>query len=161
MANIYAGMNYGVHQYGSIANIPGIRSLGNGGGYRPYATGGITSGPYLAGEGRRSFPEFIIPTDPRYKNKASKLFMQLGSALGQSSSASLANHTSQLKKAAIRGYAASAARSGGATSGGLVVVNHAGDTKSYHFHGDLSFPNVRSGADAERFLSNLENLAGK
>lgn len=28
-----------------------------------------------------------------------------------------------------------------------------------HFHGDLSFPNIKSGQDAERFISNLEVLA--
>jgi len=33
-------MNYGIHQYGSIANIPGIASLAHGGGYRPYDSGG-------------------------------------------------------------------------------------------------------------------------
>lgn len=32
--------------------------------------------------------------------------------------------------------------------------------KEYHFHGDLSFPNIESADDAEQFISNLENLAG-
>lgn len=32
--------------------------------------------------------------------------------------------------------------------------------KEYHFHGDLSFPNIESADDAELFISNLENLAG-
>jgi TP901 family phage tail tape measure protein len=31
--------------------------------------------------------------------------------------------------------------------------------KEFHFHGDLSFPNIRSGDDAERFIQNLEVLA--
>lgn len=35
-----------------------------------------------------------------------------------------------------------------------------GDTNTYHFHGDLSFPNIRSGEDADRFLKNLERLVG-
>ncbi len=39
-ANIYAGMNYGIHTYGSIQNIPGVRSVNNGGPYLPYVTRG-------------------------------------------------------------------------------------------------------------------------
>jgi murein DD-endopeptidase MepM/ murein hydrolase activator NlpD len=31
--------------------------------------------------------------------------------------------------------------------------------REIHFHGDLSFPNVKDGSDAERFLENLEGLA--
>lgn len=30
--------------------------------------------------------------------------------------------------------------------------------KEFHFYGDLSFPNIRSGDDAKRFLDNLESL---
>lgn len=41
LANIYAGTNYGISRYGSIANIPGVRSTLQGGGYRPYAGGGL------------------------------------------------------------------------------------------------------------------------
>lgn len=39
-ANVYAGLNYGIHNYGSIANIPGIRSVNRGGPYLPYDAGG-------------------------------------------------------------------------------------------------------------------------
>ena len=35
-ANVYAGMNYAISNYGSIHNIPGLVSLRNGGGYRGY-----------------------------------------------------------------------------------------------------------------------------
>jgi hypothetical protein len=35
-ANIYAGMNYAIHRYGSIQNIPGVVSVNNGGGYVGY-----------------------------------------------------------------------------------------------------------------------------
>ena len=35
-ANIFAGLNYGIQRYGSIANIPGVKSINAGGGYRPY-----------------------------------------------------------------------------------------------------------------------------
>lgn len=34
-----------------------------------------------------------------------------------------------------------------------------GSPKTYHFHGDMNFPNITSGEDAQRFLENLESLA--
>jgi TP901 family phage tail tape measure protein len=33
------------------------------------------------------------------------------------------------------------------------------ETKEFHFHGDLSFPNIKSGDDAESFIRNLEILS--
>ncbi|MDQ2737706.1 MAG: transglycosylase SLT domain-containing protein [Actinomycetota bacterium] len=38
-ANLYAGLNYAIHTYGSIHNIPGLISLRNGGGYKGYVVG--------------------------------------------------------------------------------------------------------------------------
>ncbi len=35
-ANLYAGLNYAVHNYGSIHDVPGLVSLRNGGGYKGY-----------------------------------------------------------------------------------------------------------------------------
>lgn len=35
-----------------------------------------------------------------------------------------------------------------------------GGGKTYNFYGDLSFPNIQSGDDAQAFLDNLETLAG-
>jgi hypothetical protein len=40
LANIYAGLHYGISRYGSIANIPGIKSVLAGGPYLPYDQGG-------------------------------------------------------------------------------------------------------------------------
>jgi hypothetical protein len=36
-ANIYAGLNYGIHRYGSIPGIPGVYNVNHGGGYVGYA----------------------------------------------------------------------------------------------------------------------------
>jgi hypothetical protein len=36
-----------------------------------------------------------------------------------------------------------------------------GDNITYNFYGDLSFPNITSGNDADNFVRNLKNLAGK
>lgn len=38
-ANLYAGLNYAIHTYGSIHNVPGLVSLRNGGGYVGYIVG--------------------------------------------------------------------------------------------------------------------------
>lgn len=35
-----------------------------------------------------------------------------------------------------------------------------GESRVFHFHGDLSFPNITSPDDAKAFLDNLDNLAG-
>jgi hypothetical protein len=40
-------------------------------------------------------------------------------------------------------------------------VQNVTNNTTIHFHGDLSFPNIKSGDDAEDFLKNLEVLAGK
>jgi cell wall-associated NlpC family hydrolase len=37
--NIIAGVRYGESRYGSLANIPGVRSVSNGGAYKGYAVG--------------------------------------------------------------------------------------------------------------------------
>jgi len=37
-ANLYAGLNYAITDYGSIHNVPGLVSLRNGGGYKGYVT---------------------------------------------------------------------------------------------------------------------------
>ena len=64
-ANIYAGLNYGIHRYGSIGNIPGIKSMMFGNGYKPYDTGGILEhgdrGINLSGK-----PEVVF-TDPQWR----------------------------------------------------------------------------------------------
>jgi hypothetical protein len=40
LANVFAGLNYGIRRYGSVSNIPGIRSVQHGGPYLPYDQGG-------------------------------------------------------------------------------------------------------------------------
>jgi phage-related protein len=44
------------------------------------ATGGITDGPTIAGEG--GYPEFVIPTDPKYKNSAISLAAKASKFVG-------------------------------------------------------------------------------
>lgn len=42
----------------------------------------------------------------------------------------------------------------------IYPLSDGGVKKEYHFHGDLSFPNITSGADAGVFIQNLESLVG-
>lgn len=41
-----------------------------------------------------------------------------------------------------------------------VVRGNGGDSTTLHFHGDLSFPNVQNGDDADDFIKHLKSLAG-
>jgi hypothetical protein len=42
----------------------------------------VTNGPMaIVGEGRRSYPEYVIPTDPRYRGRAQALWSSAGSKL--------------------------------------------------------------------------------
>lgn len=68
---------------------------GEGGNYKSsgprepgnYARGGslppfVTNGPRaIVGEGRRRFPEYVIPTDPQYRDRAQGLWQQAGTQL--------------------------------------------------------------------------------
>lgn len=106
----------------------------------PYlASGGIIDRPTLSmvGEGRKGFPEYVIPTDPSFRARAMKLFSKLGEDLG------------------VGGPAPGGASrfTGGEIGGGTKTV-----VKEYHFYGDLSFPNVKDGSDVEEFIKNLEAL---
>lgn len=45
--------------------------------------GGVTRGPQvLVGEGRPQYPEFVIPTDPQYRDRAERLQAMLASVIG-------------------------------------------------------------------------------
>jgi hypothetical protein len=44
----------------------------------------VTNGPMaIVGEGRRQYPEFVIPTDPQYRGRATALWSQAGAKLQQ------------------------------------------------------------------------------
>jgi TP901 family phage tail tape measure protein len=136
------------------------------------AAGGKTSGVAIVGEGNPSYPEYVIPTDPMYRKRAIALFEDLGNALGGNSVFSSASILSKFGNQLTRGVYGDKIQffasggvwggrrwSGGARGNGAVVfAPRGGDT--YHFHGDLSFPNIKSGEDAEEFVKNLRALVG-
>lgn len=134
------------------------------------AAGGKTSGIAVVGEGNPNYPEFVIPTDPAYRKRALMLFEQLGNTLGGnnvfSSAAILHKFANSLTRGVsgdkiqffARGGVWGGRKMSGSTNGAVVFAPRGGDT--YHFHGDLSFPNIKSGEDAETFVKNLRALVG-
>lgn len=110
-ANVYAGMNYGIDQYGSIANIPGIKSVEQGGAYRPYDQGGwLNPGDTMAvnNTGRK---EAVMPQDVM----ANTIRQEMG---GMADSATLLAQI-EAHLANISAFtAATAAGNGGDTYGG-------------------------------------------
>jgi cell wall-associated NlpC family hydrolase len=61
--------------------LTGIVAVGLTPGVGGHATGGITSGPALVGEGNPLYPEYVIPTDPAHRANAVSLTHQLMSVL--------------------------------------------------------------------------------
>lgn len=133
------------------------------------AKGGVTSGVAIVGEGRPQYPEYVIPTDPSYRKRAVQLFADLGKQLGIGKSqqgALLASIVAGQKRGAF-GQKVQMFASGGVVGqrfkfrglGGTAVVIAPSTTyREIHFHGDLTFPNVKDGSDAETFIRNLEAL---
>lgn len=137
------------------------------------ARGGMIASQAMAivGEGRSGFPEYVIPTDPIYRNRALELFAALAQQLGVRDILKNKVLNGALQASSARGGAirlmASGGLLGGSTvkrglrSGGALVLAPNNSHSEYHFHGDLSFPNIKSSSDAEEFLRNLESLVGE
>lgn len=119
-ANLYAGLNYGIHRYGSILGIPGIAAVMKGKPYIGYAGGGVLPSIYKAAKGA-----YVKAT-----NTGS--FVHVGEGGHDEAIVPLPKNFKP--------------GDGGST---------------YNFYGDLNFPNVKDGSDAEDFLKNLKSLAGQ
>lgn len=138
------------------------------------ARGGmITDGAMaIVGEGRAAYPEYVIPTDPNFRNRAIALFLALGKQLGLGTSYSNTILASILagQEHGMFGQRVQAFASGGilgrggkfSMSGRASGIVIAPVTKNYNitFTGNVEFPNVKSGNDAQTFLDNLEALIG-
>lgn len=250
--SLIPGVNW---KFGDIPEIGKGSDAGSGYGPRPMANGGmipatqvgggwITDGARaIVGEGSPSYPEYVVPTDPRYRDRAEALWLGLGRDLGMTNSygiggiidpitdtvGDVASAVGDAAKKLVQGFRNAAVATAFApinlafdnalklvpipfartmmkgmkdemytwlkgvpsAADGAYIQRRAGGTllrvgegrtdeavlplprgardlvgagssvkKEYHFHGDLSFPNVKSGEDAEDFLSNLESLAG-
>lgn len=122
----------------------------------------------IVGEGRKGYPEYVIPTDPMYRRRALALFADLGKSLGVQSVLEQGNilralTSMQGSQAGDRiafyargGVLGGTIRRRGRANGAVLYAPVSNAT--YHFHGNLEFPNIKSGMDAEEFLNNLEAL---
>lgn len=79
---ILAAINYLNSRYGGILKHPGIVSMAHGGPYRGYATGGVINSPQVAALGENGFREYVITTEPRYRNQSLGMYAALGRELG-------------------------------------------------------------------------------
>lgn len=135
------------------------------------AKGDIVDRPTLAmiGEGRRGFPEFVIPTDPAHRGRALELFSALSDMLGVNTLVDkIFNDTAIYAMAdKTRSNKSIAYMAGGGAAGGplrnssdrqALTLGSGKTTKVYNFYGDLEFPNIKDGSDVEEFLKNLEAL---
>ena len=126
------------------------------------ARGGKTSGPALVGEGRAAFPEYVIPTDPAFRSRAMSLLLALAHDLGTDAAllAGLTGGSLKSVPALASGGVIGQARTRATPAPTSLRSATYNEHNEYHFHGNLEFPNITSGDDAEEFLSNLESLAG-
>ncbi|MEK3847372.1 transglycosylase SLT domain-containing protein [Bacillus sp. FSL R5-0418] len=79
---ILAAINYLNSRYGGILKHPGLVSMAHGGPYRGYATGGVINSPQVAALGENGFREYVITTEPRYRNQSLGMYAALGRELG-------------------------------------------------------------------------------
>lgn len=79
--NAVAAIRYMISRYGGIGGHPAFKSMKNGGGYKPYANGGIINKPHMGLVGEAG-PEAIIPLSANRRSRALDLYEQTGKALG-------------------------------------------------------------------------------
>ncbi|MCO7127819.1 phage tail tape measure protein [Sporolactobacillus shoreicorticis] len=95
VANAAASIRYIKSRYGSVFNVPGIKSMASGGGYKGYASGGEVRTPQIAALAEHRYPEFVISTEPAMRRRSLGLFNRLGQALGVIQSPGTANAQAQ------------------------------------------------------------------
>ncbi|HEV7949846.1 MAG TPA: hypothetical protein VGP24_08785, partial [Glaciihabitans sp.] len=138
-------------------------------------TGGVTRGAALVGEGSKRFPEFVIPTDPAYRNTAKALYGRLGRTLGVESGMDPATTRAILKSARAWSTGATAGVPVGGAGGILLNANrranaataqqsttakaNGGSETTVNINGNLVLPNITNKTGAETLIKNLEALA--
>jgi SLT domain-containing protein len=78
LANMVAGINYAMHTYGSLLNVPGVVSTGQGHPYIGYATGVLATSPTRALIGEAG-PEAVLPLNNQGVDFLLNLAKQLNS----------------------------------------------------------------------------------
>ncbi|MED4802645.1 phage tail tape measure protein [Bacillus atrophaeus] len=130
--NAAAAIGYIKSRYGSIDNVPGIKSLRHGGPYVGYANGGLITKEQIARVGEGNKREWIIPEERGIRGRY--LLGQAANALGMEVSDPAQTGQAELSSGQLNAATSGSTRTPVAVSGGKeVVIQFNGDQ---HFHND-------------------------
>ncbi|WP_049628318.1 transglycosylase SLT domain-containing protein [Bacillus sp. JFL15] len=140
--NAAAAIGYIKSRYGSINNVPGIKSMAHGGPYVGYANGGLITKEQIARVGEGNKREWIIPEERGIRGRY--LLQKAAQALGMEVS-----DPSQTEPAALSAGTVSAAVKGG----GQTVQKTGTKEIKIEFSGDQHFHN---GQDADSLAAKIK-----
>lgn len=140
--NAAAAIGYIKSRYGSINNVPGIKSLNHGGPYVGYANGGLITKEQIARVGEGNKREWIIPEERGIRGRY--LLQRAAQALGMEVTDPSQSQQSELSSGQVSAVT-SASRPTAAVSGSKEIY--------IQFNGDQHFHN---GQDAETLAAKIK-----
>ncbi|CAM4032111.1 transglycosylase SLT domain-containing protein [Bacillus subtilis] len=140
--NAAAAIGYIKSRYGSIDNVPGIKSLKRGGPYVGYANGGLITKEQIARVGEGNKREWIIPEERGIRGRY--LLQRAAQALGMEVTDPSQSQQSELSSGQVSAVT-SASRPTAAVSGSKEIY--------IQFNGDQHFHN---GQDAESLAAKIK-----
>lgn len=130
--NAAAAIGYIKSRYGSINNVPGIRSMRHGGPYVGYANGGLITKEQIARVGEGNKREWIIPEERGIRGRY--LLAQAAKALGMEVTDPSQKGQTELSSGQVTAATTGSQQTTVTASGGKeVVIQFNGDQ---HFHND-------------------------
>jgi hypothetical protein len=144
LANIAASMRYALRRYGSL---PAAYNKAGG-----YDQGGEADRAGLWAKYTNDPERILSPSNTRSFNDLVRLLAT------QDFATLVANTVSGSLEGAFARARDAARTMGEGALGTEPVRTETTNNTEIHFHGDLSFPNVKGGEDAGRFLDNLESM---
>ncbi|WP_029946427.1 transglycosylase SLT domain-containing protein, partial [Bacillus subtilis] len=140
--NAAAAIGYIKSRYGSIDNVPGIKSLNHGGPYVGYANGGAITKEQIARVGEGNKREWIIPEERGIRGRY--LLQRAAQALGMEVTDPSQSQQSELSSGQVSAV----------TSGTRQTIQTAGTKEiKIEFNGDQHFHN---GQDAESLAAKIK-----
>ncbi|MCY8496014.1 transglycosylase SLT domain-containing protein [Bacillus atrophaeus] len=140
--NAAAAIGYIKSRYGSINNVPGIKSMNKGGPYVGYANGGLITNEQIARVGEGNKREWIIPEERGIRGRY--LLQKAAQALGMEVSDPSENKQDELSSGTVAAV----------TSGGRQTVQTVGTKEiKIEFNGDQHFHN---GQDADSLAAKIK-----
>ncbi|MCP6730593.1 phage tail tape measure protein [Bacillus subtilis] len=130
--NAAAAIGYIKSRYGSINNVPGIRSMRHGGPYVGYANGGLITKEQIARVGEGNKREWIIPEERGIRGRY--LLAQAAKALGMEVTDPSQKGQTELSSGQVTAATTGSQQTTVIASGGKeVIIQFNGDQ---HFHND-------------------------